>query len=174
MKFLFFVLLFISANLFAQLSPSWSHKYIGPIKQIKLIDIDNDQKNEIVASGESGIITLDDNGSLLWYTQADQADTLIPMQYDGDIYPEIAMIGWNDIKIFDNNGSLLDWKIFSNFSTSRLPYAVLGNRLVSFYEDSQDNSNSGLIFIDEYSPFYTLSTSDKLKDELASVDIDGD
>jgi len=92
--------------------------------------------------------------------------------YDSDIYPEFATIGWMDIKIFDDNGSQLVWNTFKWNASSRLPFAILDDKIVSYYVDSYDYSNNGLMFMGGYVPFYTISNIEQ--DSLAAVDTNND
>lgn len=172
MKLLLFLLLILSANLFAQLTPSWSREFIGPIYQIKSVDIDNDQKNEIVASGESGLIAIDDDNSLLWHVYTGSAEKLIPLQYDSDANLEFAVVSWLDIKIFDDDGTRLLWTMYTNWSSQKLPFAILDDRLVSYYTYSSGSESNGLMFADEYSPFYYLPYAPT--NSLVGVDSDND
>jgi len=155
MKKFFLLLLIFIVNSTASMTPNWSKDFFGSIYQLEFSDINGDGSQEIVVGAKSGIFTLKEDGTFLWSDQNTHSiNTLIPFQADGDSHSEFAALGWMEARVFDNSGAELTVQSLSPFSTSKLPAAILNNRLVSYYKEDFNPAGSGLLFVGTYPILY--------------------
>lgn len=164
-----------------ELTLRWSKDYFGLIRQIVSVDIDGDGKKEIVAGCENGVFAINEAGEIVWRQFFNGADTLIAFQADSDGLPEFAVGGWLEVKVYDNNGSLMREGTMRYSAGSKLPVATLNRHVISFEKLNISGLQNKLVSLDgsiAYPPCESSENCESFDDVppygLASVDVDGD